>query len=88
MCACNGTGVIQNDTGMGIYQIASCICSNAKGMSHEEWERRRQGFANWLDHAEQLHKEGKWNGESFNTFTNGRLHNQSAESKVHEAFAS
>ncbi|WP_034644119.1 hypothetical protein [Bacillus manliponensis] len=88
MCACNGTGIIQNDIGMGMYEISNCICSNAKGMSNEEWKQRRQDFANWIDHAEQLHKEGKWDGETFNTFTSGKQYNRSTESKVHEAFAS
>lgn len=35
MCACNGTGVIQNDIGTGMYQFASCICE-AANQTHEE----------------------------------------------------
>ncbi|PUW01127.1 hypothetical protein [Bacillus mycoides] len=41
MCACNGTGVIRNDIGMGMYQFGSCICE-AANITPEEVDRRRQ----------------------------------------------
>ncbi|QWH63939.1 hypothetical protein EXW39_27960 (plasmid) [Bacillus mycoides] len=41
MCACNGTGVIRNDIGTGMYQFAPCICE-AGNRTPEEVDRKRQ----------------------------------------------
>ncbi|OSX90337.1 hypothetical protein BTJ45_03551 [Bacillus mycoides] len=40
MCACEGTGVIRNDMGTGMYQFAPCICE-AGNRTPEEVDRRR-----------------------------------------------
>ncbi|MGE8057388.1 hypothetical protein ACQKOD_26595 [Bacillus mycoides] len=39
MCACNGTGVIQNDIGTGMYQFVPCICA-AGNQTPEEVDRK------------------------------------------------
>lgn len=38
MCVCEGTGVIRNDIGMGMYQFGSCVCE-AGNRSPEEVDR-------------------------------------------------
>lgn len=63
MCACGGTGVIQNDIGMGMYQIVGCICQ-AGQRSHEELDQRRQVIMEQLELAYKLQMEGKWDDEA------------------------
>ncbi|MDR4986183.1 hypothetical protein RGU74_21460 [Bacillus cereus] len=61
MCACNGTGVIQNDIGMGMYQFAPCICE-AANITPEEVDRRRQVVIERLKETyrlQQLEKAGE-----------------------------
>ncbi|PFP97654.1 hypothetical protein COK06_12985 [Bacillus cereus] len=61
MCACNGTGVIQNDIGMGLYQFASCICE-AANITPEEVDRKRHAVIARLKEAyrlQQLEKAGE-----------------------------
>ncbi|MFD6509350.1 hypothetical protein [Bacillus sp. NPDC060175] len=60
MCACNGTGVIRNDIGMGMYQFGSCICE-AANITPEEVDRRRQVVIERLKETyrlQQLEKAG------------------------------
>ncbi|MFJ6034275.1 hypothetical protein ACIQFL_28665 [Bacillus toyonensis] len=60
MCACNGTGVIQNDIGTGMYQFAPCICE-AANQTPEEVDRRRQVVIERLKETyrlQQLEKAG------------------------------
>lgn len=87
MCACGGTGVIQNDIGMGMYQIAGCICK-AGQRSHEELDQRRQVLMMNLKIALQLQKDGKWDDEAHRKFAERRLHDSSAITEVHEEVAS
>ncbi|MGG1339727.1 hypothetical protein ABE244_03870 [Bacillus toyonensis] len=61
MCACNGTGVIQNDIGTGMYQFAPCICE-AANIKPEEVDRRRQVVIERLKETyrlQQLEKAGE-----------------------------
>lgn len=61
MCACNGTGVIQNDIGTGMYQFGPCICE-AANITPEEVDRRRQEVIERLKEAyrlQQLEKAGE-----------------------------
>ncbi|QWH09495.1 hypothetical protein [Bacillus mycoides] len=61
MCACNGTGVIRNDIGMGMYQFGSCICE-AGNRTPEEVDRRRQVVIERLKETyrlQQLEKAGE-----------------------------
>ncbi|MDR4987200.1 hypothetical protein RGU74_27270 [Bacillus cereus] len=61
MCACNGTGVIQNDIGTGMYQFGSCVCE-AANITPEEVDRRRQVVIERLKETyrlQQLEKAGK-----------------------------
>lgn len=44
MCACNGTGVIHNDIGMGMYQVEKCICNAV--ISPEESKRKHEEWVN------------------------------------------
>ncbi|MGI8216718.1 hypothetical protein [Bacillus cereus] len=53
MCACNGTGVIQNDIGTGMYQFGPCVCE-AANRSSEEVDRRRQEVIEKLKETYQL----------------------------------
>ncbi|MEE6185513.1 hypothetical protein [Bacillus pretiosus] len=62
MCACNGTGVIQNGIGTGMYQFASCICE-AANRSPEEVDKKRHAVMARLRAIHQLQMEGKWYGE-------------------------
>ncbi|MES5957539.1 hypothetical protein QCI42_30035 [Bacillus fungorum] len=62
MCACNGTGVIQNGIGTGMYQIGPCVCE-AGNRSPEEVDRRRHAVMARLKEIHQLQMEGKWDGE-------------------------
>ncbi|MBJ8090291.1 hypothetical protein JDS76_26240 [Bacillus cereus] len=66
MCACNGTGVIQNDIGMGMYQFGACVCEAANQMP-EEVDRKRHTVIARLMEIHQLQLEGKWNGNSIST---------------------
>ncbi|WP_242255084.1 hypothetical protein [Bacillus cereus group sp. BfR-BA-01379] len=68
MCACKGTGVIQNDIGMGMYQFGSCICE-AGNRSPEEVDRRRHAVMARLKEIHQLQMEGEWDGEIRNSRT-------------------
>lgn len=87
MCACNGTGVIRNDIGMGMYQFAPCICE-AGNRSPEEVDRRRHAVMAELREIHQLQLEGKWDAKTWNGFGNGELHNSGATKEVHEELAS
>jgi len=61
MCACNGTGVIQNDIGTGMYQFGPCICK-AANITPEEVDRRRQEVIERLKETyrlQQLEKAGE-----------------------------
>ncbi|MED0876583.1 hypothetical protein [Bacillus mobilis] len=61
MCACNGTGVIQNDIGTGMYQFGPCIC-DAANITPEEVDRRRQEVIERLKETyrlQQLEKAGE-----------------------------
>jgi len=62
MCACNGTGVIQNDIGTGMYQFGPCICK-AANETPEEVDRKRQIVMARLRTIHRLQMEGKWDGE-------------------------
>ncbi|MRB24283.1 hypothetical protein GH839_25890 [Bacillus thuringiensis] len=68
MCACNGTGVIQNDIGTGMYQFGPCICE-AANQTPEEVDRKRHAVIARLKAIHQLQLEGKWNGEVRNSRT-------------------
>ncbi|MDA2214040.1 hypothetical protein ACX16M_29065 [Bacillus cereus] len=68
MCACNGTGVIKNDMGTGMYQFGSCVCE-AANRSPEEVDRRRQAVMARLRAIHQLQLEGKRDGEIRNSRT-------------------
>ncbi|HDR7669599.1 TPA: hypothetical protein QCX97_003486 [Bacillus wiedmannii] len=68
MCACNGTGVIQNDIGMGMYQFGSCVCE-AANITPEEVDRKRHAVMARLKEIHQLQMEGKWDGEIRNSRT-------------------
>lgn len=68
MCACNGTGVIQNDIGTGMYQFGSCVCE-AGNRSPEEVDRRRHAVMARLKEIHKLQLEGKWDGEVRNCRT-------------------
>ncbi|KGT40579.1 hypothetical protein [Bacillus cereus] len=62
MCACNGTGVIQNGVGMGMYQFGSCVCE-AANQTPEEVDKKRHVVMARLRAIHQLQMEGKWDGE-------------------------
>ena len=68
MCACEGTGVIRNDMGTGIYQIAPCICE-AGNQTLEEVDRKRHAVMSELREIHQLQLEGKWDGKIRNSRT-------------------
>ncbi|HDR7611438.1 TPA: hypothetical protein QCX47_003038 [Bacillus mycoides] len=87
MCACNGTGVIQNDIGTGMYQFGSCICE-AANITPEEVDRRRNEIMAELREIHQLQLEGKWNGETWNGYGKGKLHNSSTAKAALEEIAS
>ncbi|MGG0179259.1 hypothetical protein ABEY32_00235 [Bacillus tropicus] len=87
MCACNGTGVIQNNIGTGMYQFASCICE-AANQTHEEVDRKRHAVMAELREIHKLQLEGKWDATTWNGFGKGKLHNGIAAGKVHEEIAS
>ncbi|MED1559937.1 hypothetical protein [Bacillus paramycoides] len=53
MCACNGTGVIRNDKGTGMYQFAPCICA-AGNRSREELDNRREEIIERLKETYRL----------------------------------
>ncbi|KAA6457042.1 MULTISPECIES: hypothetical protein [Bacillus cereus group] len=87
MCACKGTGVIQNDIGTGMYQFGPCVCE-AANETPEEVDRKRHAVMARLRAIHQLQLEGKWDGETWNGNGNGELHNSSATEEVHEELAS
>ncbi|MGH0600291.1 hypothetical protein COL41_28205 [Bacillus mycoides] len=58
MCACNGTGVIRNDIGMGMYQFGSCVCE-AGNRSHEEVDRKRHAVMARLMEIHRMQQEEK-----------------------------
>ncbi|MCU5058940.1 hypothetical protein OB978_24700 [Bacillus cereus] len=68
MCACKGTGVIQNDIGTGMYQFGPCVCE-AGNQTPEEVDRKRHAVMARLREIHQLQLEGKWNGEVRNSRT-------------------
>lgn len=58
MCACNGTGVIQNDIGMGMYQFGPCVCE-AANQTPEEVDRKRQSVIARLMENHRMQQEEK-----------------------------
>lgn len=86
MCACNGTGVIQNDIGTGMYQFGPCICE-AGNQTPEEVDRKRHAVMARLRAIHQLQLEGKWDAETWNGYGQRKLHNGVAAEKVHEEIA-
>lgn len=58
MCACKGTGVIQNDIGTGMYQFGPCVCE-AGNRSPEEVDRRRQEVIERLKETYRLQQLAK-----------------------------
>ncbi|HFJ9465779.1 TPA: hypothetical protein ACGW7V_005055 [Bacillus cereus] len=68
MCACNGTGVIQDRNGMGMYQFGPCVCE-AANQTPEEVDRKRHTVIARLMEIHQLQLEGKWDGEIRNSRT-------------------
>lgn len=58
MCACNGTGVIQNDIGTGMYQFGPCVCE-AANITPEEVDRRRQEVIERLKETYRLQQLAK-----------------------------
>ncbi|MGR3776037.1 hypothetical protein ACT1UG_09820 [Bacillus paramycoides] len=87
MCACNETGVIRNDIGMGMYQFEPCGCE-AANITPEEVDRRRHDVMAELREIHQLQLEGKWDATTWNGFGKRELHNSSATKEVHEELAS
>ncbi|MEC5240707.1 hypothetical protein [Bacillus mycoides] len=58
MCACEGTGVIRNDIGMGMYQFGSCICE-AANRTPEEVDRRRHAVMARLMEIHRMQQKEK-----------------------------
>ncbi|PEB86045.1 hypothetical protein COM94_16785 [Bacillus thuringiensis] len=58
MCACNGTGVIQNDIGMGMYQFGPCVCE-AANQTPEEVDRKRHDVIARLMEIHRMQQEEK-----------------------------
>lgn len=58
MCACNGTGVIQNSIGMGMYQFGSCVCE-AANQTHEEVDRKRHAVIARLMEIHRMQQKEK-----------------------------
>ncbi|HDR8494214.1 TPA: hypothetical protein QC448_005323 [Bacillus cereus] len=58
MCVCNGTGVIQNDIGTGMYQFGPCVCE-AANITPEEVDRRRQEVIERLKETYRLQQLAK-----------------------------
>ncbi|WP_144508081.1 hypothetical protein [Bacillus mycoides] len=87
MCACKGTGVIQNGIGMGMYQFAPCICE-AANITPEEVDRKRHAVMAELREIHQLQLEGKWDAKTWDGFGKGELHNRCTAKEVHEGIAS
>lgn len=87
MCACNGTGVIQNDIGTGMYQFGPCVCEVAN-QTPEEVDRKRHAVMAELREIHKLQLEGKWDAKTWNGFGKGKLHNGVAAAEVHEEIAS
>ncbi|MEC5238551.1 hypothetical protein [Bacillus mycoides] len=58
MCACEGTGVIKNDMGTGMYQFAPCICK-AGNRTPEEVDRKRHAVMARLKEMHRMQQEEK-----------------------------
>ncbi|MDM5270494.1 hypothetical protein [Bacillus wiedmannii] len=58
MCACNGTGVIQNGIGMGMYQFEPCVCE-AVNQTPEEVDRKRHVVIARLMEIHRMQQEEK-----------------------------
>lgn len=58
MCACNGTGVIRTDMGMGMYQFGPCVCE-AANQTHEEVDRKRHAVIARLMKIHRMQQEEK-----------------------------
>lgn len=60
MCACNGTGVIQNGIGigMGMYQFGPCVCE-AANQTPEEVDRKRHAVIARLMEIHRMQQEEK-----------------------------
>ncbi|EJR71402.1 hypothetical protein [Bacillus cereus] len=58
MCACNGTGVIQNSIGMGMYQFGPCVCE-AANQTPEEVDKKRQAVIARLMEIHRMQQEEK-----------------------------
>lgn len=58
MCACNGTGVIQNGIGMGMYQFGPCVCA-AANRTPEEVDRKRHAVIAKLMEIHRIQQEEK-----------------------------
>ncbi|WP_242215648.1 hypothetical protein [Bacillus cereus group sp. BfR-BA-01383] len=87
MCACNGTGVIRNDMGTGMYQFGTCVCE-AGNRSPEEVDRNRHAVMAELREIHQLQLEGKWDAKTWNGYRQRELHNRSTAKEAHEEIAS
>ncbi|MEC3159334.1 hypothetical protein P9Z94_25135 [Bacillus thuringiensis] len=87
MCVCNGTGVIQDGIGTGMYQFGPCGCEVAN-QTREEVDKKRHAVMARLRAIHQLQMEGKWDATTWNRFGKGELHNGIAAEKVHEEIAS
>ena len=71
MCACNGTGVIQNGTGMGMYQFGPCVCE-AANQTPEEVDRKRHIVIARLNVGVGLQTQAGWHhliDSFFSTFS-------------------
>ncbi|WP_242224536.1 hypothetical protein [Bacillus cereus group sp. BfR-BA-01380] len=87
MCTCNGTGVITNNVGFGMYGKYPCSCA-AGERSREELDQHRQVLMKNLEIACQMQKEGTWDAEAHRRFAERRLYDSSTTKKVHETIAS
>ncbi|PFZ08465.1 hypothetical protein COL60_16435 [Bacillus pseudomycoides] len=58
MCACNGTGVIRNDIGMGMYQVVGCSCAAGERRQREA-DKNRQEVMKRLEMAYQMQMQAK-----------------------------
>ncbi|MGE7891204.1 hypothetical protein ACQKN7_28305 [Bacillus cereus] len=58
MCACNGTGVIRDGIGTGMYQFGPCVCE-AANQTHEEVDRKRHTVIARLMEIHRMQQEEK-----------------------------
>ncbi len=58
MCACNGTGVIQDGIGTGMYQFGPCGCE-AANQTPEEVDEKRQAVIARLMEIHRMQQEEK-----------------------------